>query len=259
MALTATVTKQARLTIHLRAVSRHKERGHMVAITFVIIGLILMAFGVVLLVRPQTLTTGSAEVGGVRVSVPAGVVVVALGLAAAVFPFSPYYKSPERPASQPPKNSSSADRPSTSLPTNGPTTGVAPTGAPKISFTIAEPRPNAVVPENGFPVSGQSSLGVTDSLWVVYRGITNSNLSFQPAPAPCSIATDGSFSCPRQYVGGTDDSGEKFELFFLLTDPDAAQVFRDYEASDPAARGYPGLDSLPAGVRQVGTVTVIRA
>ena len=53
--------------------------------------------------------------------------------------------------------------------------------------------------------------------------------------------------------------GGKFELFFLLADPSAAQVFSDYDASDPAARGYPGLDSLPAGVWQVGTVTVIRA
>jgi len=226
-------------------------------IFIVIIGLILMITGVILLVRPQILAPANAAVGTGTISVPAGVVVLALGLAAVVFPFSPYYKSSVPSVSQT-SRSPSADG-GTPRPSAEPTTGMTPTGTPEVNLTIAEPRSEAIVPEDGFPVSGQSSLGVTDSLWVVYRGITNSNPSFQPSNAPCSIATNGSFSCPLQYVGGPEDSGNKFELFFLLADPIAAQVFRDYNASDPAARGYPGLDSLPAGVQQVGTVTVIRA
>lgn len=132
-------------------------------------------------------------------------------------------------------------------------------GAPDENFAISEPRPDSIVTEDGFSVSGNSRLSVADSLWVVYRGITNSNPSFQPQEAPCSIATDGSFSCPQQYVGGSEEGGNRFELFFLVANQDAAQKFRDYAASDPAARGYPGLDSLPEGVRQVGSIIVERA
>jgi len=224
---------------------------------FIIIGLALIVIGLLLLVRPQSFAPLIAAVGDKTVSLPASVVIIILGLVTTAFPFTQFYMSSEPSASQT-SGSPSGDG-GTPGPSIGPTTDVVPTGAPEGSLTIAEPRPNAIVPEDGFPVSGQSSLSVADSLWVVYRGITNSNPSFQPSDAPCSIATNGSFSCPRQYVGGPEDSGNKFELFFLLTGPTAAQVFTDYNASDPAARGYPGLDSLPEDVQQVGTVTVIRA
>lgn len=130
-----------------------------------------------------------------------------------------------------------------------------------VSLAISEPTPGMLVPEDGFPVSGTSNLQVTDRLWVVYRGINNPNPSFQPQSRACRIAVDGAFTCPPQYVGGPDDGGKghKFELLFFLADSSASQVFVDYEASNPKARGYPGLAELPSeGLQYVGGVTVER-
>ncbi|MGH3875056.1 MAG: hypothetical protein ACRDSR_26765 [Pseudonocardiaceae bacterium] len=227
----------------------------MLVIILVVFGYIILTAGSVLFclaVVKKLVDSGPSHVKilGVEVSFPGTLAMAVLGGALVLAgTFGPILVGGTAPANT---NTPQATGPTTGAP--APTTGV-----PDTTFSIAEPRPDAVVTGSGFRVSGKSNLRVTDSLWVVYRGITNSNPSFQPQEAPCSISTDGSFSCPRQYVGGPKDGKNRFELFFLVADQDATQEFKDYAASDPEARGYPGLDALPAGVRQVGTVEVRRA
>lgn len=228
-----------------------------------VVGYIVMAIGIALFVLTVVKKLVSGEPskikapGGVEISISETLLLAVVGAAMAVAgtlgPTWVAQKGEESPGTStpqpPPPTTSSSAAPS------------ATTEAPSPSLTINEPLPEMLVPGDGFPVSGTSNLQVTDSLWVVYRGINNSNPSFQPQNRPCSIAVGGAFTCPPQYVGGPEDGGKglKFELLFLLADPSASKVFLDYEASNPAERGYPGLTVLPPeGLQQIGSVTVQR-
>jgi hypothetical protein len=227
----------------------------------VVVGYIVLGIGVLLfiltVVKKQVDNESRIKIiDRIEISLPGTLVLVVLGGLLAVIgtlgpAFAPMSQAGNDRLSAAPSTtaaSSVSDEP----------TAATPTGAAEPKLTVLEPRPNAIISEDGFPVSGKSNLAVTDTLWVVYRGVTNSNPSFQPQSEPCSIAGDGSFTCPLEFVGGPEDSGNRFELFFLLADATAVQKFLDYEASNPAAQDYPGLDVLPSGVRQVGSVIVQR-
>jgi hypothetical protein len=58
-------------------------------------------------------------------------------------------------------------------------------------------------------------------------------------------------------VSAAPHSG-RFEILFLRAGPAAVAEFETYAASDPPARGYPGLERLPDGVDVLGTVEVTR-
>jgi len=131
------------------------------------------------------------------------------------------------------------------------------------SVTIVEPSSGEVVPADGFPVFGTVK-GLPDSsfIWAVSRGDGLSD-TYQPLDRPCTIITSTDsgpteFNCGIFYVGGAADSGKSFMLFALIVDSAAAQEFLRYNASDPAAQGYPGLSNLPAGAQVAATVTVTR-
>lgn len=137
------------------------------------------------------------------------------------------------------------------------TTPPAPTNQ-AVRLTIVEPVSGATVTEDGFAISGTSELSATDSLWTAARGVGSTNASYQPSAQPCSIATDGRFECPTQFVGGPEDSGKAFEVLLLVADQPAIIIFQQYNDSDPASNGYPGLVQLPASAELAGSVTVRR-
>lgn len=131
------------------------------------------------------------------------------------------------------------------------------------SVTIVEPSSGEVVPADGFPVFGTvKRLPDSSFIWAVSRGDGLSD-TYQPLDRPCTIITSTDsgpteFNCGIFYVGGAADSGKSFMLFALIVDSAAAQEFLRYNASDPAAQGYPGLSNLPAGAQVAATVTVTR-
>jgi len=228
--------------------------------TLVVVGYIVLGIGVLLFILTVVKKLVDHEsrikiIDKIEISLPGTLVLAVLGgLLAVIGNFGPTFTST---SSQPGNDGRPPVSSTTAAPSDEPTAATS-TGTAEPKLTVLEPRPNAIISEDGFPVSGRSNLAVTDTLWVVYRGITNSNPSFQPHSEPCSIVGDGSFTCPLEFVGGSEDSGNRFELFFLLADATAVQAFLDYEASNPAAQNYPGLDVLPPGVRQVGSVIVQR-
>lgn len=70
--------------------SRNCRRGVSSLLIFLeIVGSILIIFGGILLVKPGLIT--AVERAGLRISVPSGLVVLALGAAFILFPVSPYY------------------------------------------------------------------------------------------------------------------------------------------------------------------------
>lgn len=141
---------------------------------------------------------------------------------------------------------------------NTPTTTQPTPPTQAVRLTIIEPASGAVVTEDGFVISGTSELSATDSLWTAARGVGSPNASYQPSAQPCNIGADGRFECPTQFVGGPDDSGKSFEVLLLVADQPAIIVFQEYNDSDPASNGYPGLAQLPASAELAGSVTVQR-
>jgi len=215
---------------------------------YVVLAVGLALFALVTLRRITSSGESRVRIFDTEISIPSTLVVALIGAAFVVLgTFGPtILSSRTQPTASPTASPQPPPPPTTSV-------------EPRTALTVSQPEPGSTVPENGFPVSGRSNLSPADSLWVVYRGITNNNPTFQPQAAPCSISAAGSFSCPTQFVGGPDDAGEDFELLFILADDAAADEFREYEASDPASRDYPGLDALPEGATQIGRVTVTRA
>lgn len=232
----------------------------MIALT--IVGYAMLAIGIILTIYVivKKLESGNSSSNvrlfdKVEISLPVPIVVIVLGaILAVVGTFGPAIDraiggSEPSPSASPASTPSAAAPPLDTPPSNEDSPA---------TIELREPVDGDIVTPDGFAVSGASNLGPDDILWTVYQGIADNSPSFQPSAEPCTIENGGIFTCPRQYVGGSGDSGVRFRVFFLLSTPEASQVFIDYANSDPESQGYPGLENLPSGVQEVEAVAVQR-
>ncbi|HKR51292.1 MAG TPA: hypothetical protein VJT72_17270 [Pseudonocardiaceae bacterium] len=168
---------------------------------FVGIGVILLMAGLVLLVKSRAVS--DTEFQGSKI--PAGVVLLILGLAAAAYPFSSFFK----PSAPDPVNGSSASRTPAASTMPAPTTTATP-----VPITITSPANGAGV-EVPFVVSGTAPDLGGDRLWLFTwsENETVRGKVYYPTPdAPIDVA--GGHWDAR--VGGLGDPGTEIGHNFTL-------------------------------------------
>lgn len=137
-----------------------------------------------------------------------------------------------------------------------------PSSGPSPTVAIRSPLPNSVVPESGFTLDGSvSHLPAGTVLWGIGKGAGITD-TLQPSNHSCVITNkvgdNADFSCGQFYVGGSSDTGRRFTVYVVIADGQAVAAFLDYDASNPASHGYPGLAALPVGANIAAEVTVRR-
>jgi len=88
-------------------------------------------------------------------------------------------------------------------------------------------------------------------LWVVFHSARRDR--FFPAPAPCTISSEGDFSCQQNIADTLSPGVADTKGSIVAVPPEAADVFRQYASG---SRGTAGWHRLPDGATEVSHISV---
>lgn len=94
-------------------------------------------------------------------------------------------------------------------------------------------------------------LGPNEELWVVLRGQPKGQ--FFPAPAPCTISSEGRFSCQQIPTGTLSSATPKVNGLLVVAGPEASIAFRRYSSG---LLGKIGFERLPGDAVAVKSIAV---
>ncbi len=194
-------------------------------IFFYIISVVLLTAGLVLLARPKLVSDAKFSDS---IVVPTSVLLIALGLAAAAYPSSQYFKSTPEPTS-----------------TASPTPAPRPT-ATTVPIAITSPTDGAGI-RGAFTVSGTAPNLGKDKLWLFVwteNAAAQSNVYYRTSSAPIGVA-GGIWSVHLGELGAPGKSiGHPFTLVLVRANPSCSDALA-HVAPDPAERLF--IRELPSG------------
>lgn len=209
-------------------------------IFFIGIGVVLLVVGFVLLVKPNAIPAVQVK----EFIFPVGVVLLILGLAAAAYPFSPYFK----PSTPGPINSSGVAG-SSQTPTASATPSLPATVTP-VPIAITSPTNGAGV-RSGFTVSGTAPDLGEDKLWLFVWGdnaTVPGKVYYRTTSVPIGIVSGfwdahlGSLGAPGKEIGRT------FILRLVRANPHCSDVIKNIT---PSPMGNFFIRELPNGCTEV--------
>lgn len=211
-------------------------------VVFIAIGCALIVFGLILLAKPDLIA--AVERGDNKVVVPAGLVVVVVGLLAVAFPFTTYYKAP----------------PTTGTPsvTPGPAPGSTLPPPPTNTIAITEPKNDSGV-VGRFPVFGTAPDLGQDKLWPMIWGenaTTPGRVYYLSSDSPISVEPDGTWAGTVGPLGEPgQEIGSIFQVKLIRASP---QCSAKIAQTQPNPAGEYFVKRLPAGCTDVATLRVVK-